>query len=233
MWEFLPCLHVRCGKLLRSEAEVQRHAAHTQHLNFSESTEEIKPLTEEEKKEQAQKWERERVNIIFIISFIRLQEKIKQRRTERETKEKDEEKKREQVRRKTGQELTQIKHEMEMKEAMKIAEQKRREKMEEKLARYAHPPDDTLAWRYFSRKKVLDDIARDRANRAERDRAEKQAAQPTQNNTTSTPTPVAQPKKEYDSCKLQVCKQPLVYVFEWGCNMKSTKGTVIPDVLIL
>ena len=231
MWEFLPCLHVRCGKLLRSETEVQRHAVHTQHLNFSESTEEIKPLTEEEKKEQAQKWER--VNIIFIISFIRLQEKIKQRRTERETKEKDEEKKREQVRRKTGQELTQIKHEMEMKEAMKIAEQKRREKMEEKLARYAHPPDDTLAWRYFSRKKVLDDIARDRANRAEKDRAEKQAAQPTQNNTTSTPTPVAQPKKEYDSCKLQVCKQPLVYVFEWGCNMKSTKGTVIPDVLTL
>lgn len=53
-------MHVRCGKLLRSEAEVQRHAAHTQHLNFSESTEEIKPLTEEEKKEQAQKWERER-----------------------------------------------------------------------------------------------------------------------------------------------------------------------------
>ncbi|CAG5133023.1 unnamed protein product, partial [Candidula unifasciata] len=41
-----------CGKILRNEMEVQTHAARTQHASFSESTEEIKPLTEEEKKEQ-------------------------------------------------------------------------------------------------------------------------------------------------------------------------------------
>ena len=41
-----------CGKQLRSELEVQTHAGRTGHQNFSESVEEIKPLTEEEKKEK-------------------------------------------------------------------------------------------------------------------------------------------------------------------------------------
>ena len=43
-------LLLSCGKLLRSDVEVQAHASRTGHSNFAESTEEIKPLTEEEKK---------------------------------------------------------------------------------------------------------------------------------------------------------------------------------------
>ena len=42
----------RCGKLFKSELDAQAHAARTQHANFSESVDEIKPLTEEEKKAQ-------------------------------------------------------------------------------------------------------------------------------------------------------------------------------------
>lgn len=45
----------RCGKLLKSELDAQAHAARTQHDQFSESTEEVKPLTEEEKKIQLEK----------------------------------------------------------------------------------------------------------------------------------------------------------------------------------
>lgn len=63
-------MHVfSCGKILKDEAAVQVivcvymmanlfsclqqvHAARTKHQNFSESTEEVKPLTEEEKKAQ-------------------------------------------------------------------------------------------------------------------------------------------------------------------------------------
>ena len=45
----------RCGKLLRTELDAQAHAARTQHTQFSESTEEIRPLTEEEKKAQLAK----------------------------------------------------------------------------------------------------------------------------------------------------------------------------------
>ena len=39
-----------CGKRFRGTAEVEFHASKTQHENFSQSVEEIAPLTEEEKK---------------------------------------------------------------------------------------------------------------------------------------------------------------------------------------
>lgn len=38
-----------CGRQLRSHAQAEFHASKTGHINFSESTEVIKPLTEEEK----------------------------------------------------------------------------------------------------------------------------------------------------------------------------------------
>jgi len=44
-----------CGKLLKSEDEAQLHATRSGHANFSESTEEVKPLTEEERKAQLAK----------------------------------------------------------------------------------------------------------------------------------------------------------------------------------
>lgn len=41
-----------CGKKFRSQAQAEFHASKTQHVDFSESTEEIAPLTEEQKKER-------------------------------------------------------------------------------------------------------------------------------------------------------------------------------------
>lgn len=38
-----------CGKKFRSHAQAEYHATKTEHVDFSESTEEIAPLTEEEK----------------------------------------------------------------------------------------------------------------------------------------------------------------------------------------
>lgn len=38
-----------CGKLLKSEAEVEFHAVKSSHVNFSESTDEVKPLSEAER----------------------------------------------------------------------------------------------------------------------------------------------------------------------------------------
>lgn len=43
-----------CGKLLKSAAFASFHAEKSGHTNFEESTEEIKPLTEEEKKQKLQ-----------------------------------------------------------------------------------------------------------------------------------------------------------------------------------
>lgn len=39
-----------CGKKFRSQGQAEFHASKTEHVDFSESTEEIAPLTEEEKK---------------------------------------------------------------------------------------------------------------------------------------------------------------------------------------
>ena len=39
-----------CGKKFRSQAQAEFHASKTQHVDFAESTEEIAPLTEEDKK---------------------------------------------------------------------------------------------------------------------------------------------------------------------------------------
>lgn len=38
-----------CGKKFRSHAQAEYHATKTEHVDFSESTEELAPLTEEEK----------------------------------------------------------------------------------------------------------------------------------------------------------------------------------------
>lgn len=38
-----------CGKKFRSQAQAEFHASKTEHVDFSESTEELAPLTEEEK----------------------------------------------------------------------------------------------------------------------------------------------------------------------------------------
>lgn len=39
-----------CGKKFRSHAQAEFHASKSQHVDFSESTEELAPLTEDQKK---------------------------------------------------------------------------------------------------------------------------------------------------------------------------------------
>lgn len=41
-----------CGKKFRSQAQAEFHASKSQHVDFSESTEEIAPLTEDQKKQK-------------------------------------------------------------------------------------------------------------------------------------------------------------------------------------
>lgn len=159
-----------CGKLFRNAEYAELHAVKTQHSNFSESTEEIKPLTSEEK----------------AAKLKDIEDKMKQRRSEREAQEKEEAVQREKLRRRQGQEIqeTKAKHdEMEMK---KIAEQRRLDKLEEKAAK----------------QRVLDQIARDKAERAAKFAKKTDAPPPP----VTPPVPVvpAGPKKEYDECRLQI-----------------------------
>jgi len=108
-----------CNRLFRTSEEVEFHAAKTGHSNFSESTEEKKPLTEDEKKEQLKK----------------IEELMKQKRIEREEKEKADQLEQEKRRIQSGKELGSIRKKLEDEAMKKIAEERRREKEDEKKAR--------------------------------------------------------------------------------------------------
>ncbi|RUS77393.1 hypothetical protein EGW08_014839, partial [Elysia chlorotica] len=164
-----------CGKLLKSEMDAQAHAARTQHSSFSESVEEIKPLTEEEKKEQ----------------LAKLQDRIKQKRLEKEEEAKKEQIAREKMRRNQGRDLGAAKQKLEEAEMRKIAEERRREKMEEKMARQRV-------------KDQIEKDKRDRAAKfaKEKEAVSTSAAAPSASPAT-TPA-VAQPPKEYTDCRLQI-----------------------------
>ncbi|XP_017299956.2 UBX domain-containing protein 1-B-like [Diaphorina citri] len=108
-----------CGKLFQTQVEIEFHAAKSGHSNFSESTEEKKPLTEEEKAEKLKK----------------VEDMLKQKRREREEKEKLEALEREKNRIKAGKEMIEAKKRLEDAEMKKILEQRKRDKEEERLAR--------------------------------------------------------------------------------------------------
>ncbi|XP_059613828.1 UBX domain-containing protein 1 [Phlebotomus argentipes] len=108
-----------CGRQFRSSVEVEYHAVKSGHSSFSESTDEKKPLTEEEKKEQ----------------LAQLEEKLKKKRAEREEKEKVEALDREKNRIRSGKDLLEARRKMEEIEMAKIVEARKREKIEEKLAK--------------------------------------------------------------------------------------------------
>ncbi|XP_046343437.1 UBX domain-containing protein 1-like [Haliotis rufescens] len=163
-----------CGKLLRSEMDAQAHAARTQHASFSESTEEIKPLTDEEKKQKLQD----------------LQDRLKQRRMAKDEEEKKEQIAREKARRTTNKELGMAKQKIEEEEIKKIAEHRRREKMEERQARER------------VREQIAKDKA-DRAakfGKTSQHSPPSAACPPASTQTTGA----AAAPKEYDTCRLQI-----------------------------
>ncbi|XP_023955165.2 UBX domain-containing protein 1 [Bicyclus anynana] len=108
-----------CGKLLKDQDEMEYHAAKSNHSSFSESTEEKKPLTEEERKAQ----------------MALLEERMKQKRKEREEKEKAEALERERIRIKSGKDMQEARQRLQEQEMQKLVEQRRREKLEDQRAR--------------------------------------------------------------------------------------------------
>jgi len=101
-----------CGKKFRTHVEAEFHATKTEHTDFSESTDEIAPLTEEERKAK--------------LETLRL--KLAAKRAELSEQEKAERKKNEEIRRKSTKEGQDIKDALQQKERIKEAEKKRKEK---------------------------------------------------------------------------------------------------------
>ncbi|KAL1994353.1 hypothetical protein VTN49DRAFT_3022 [Thermomyces lanuginosus] len=108
-----------CGKKFRSHAQAEFHASKTQHVDFSESTEEIAPLTEEQKKQKLQE----------------LREKLAAKRAAQAEQDKIDQKRNEEIRRKSTKESLDIREELQRKEQMKEAAKRRQEKKEEAEAR--------------------------------------------------------------------------------------------------
>ncbi|KAF2759593.1 hypothetical protein EJ05DRAFT_474675 [Pseudovirgaria hyperparasitica] len=108
-----------CGKGFRSTAQAEFHASKSGHENFEESTEEIKPLTEEEKAAKLQE----------------LKEKLAAKRVGLTEQEKAEKKQNEMIRRKATKESQDIKEQLQVKERLKEAQAKKKEKQDEIDAR--------------------------------------------------------------------------------------------------
>jgi len=101
-----------CGKKFRSTAQAEFHASKTEHQDFSESTEEVAPLTEEEKK----------------AKLVELREKLAAKRAGMSEQDKIDKKRNEEINRKKTKESQDIKEELAKKEQINEAAAKRREK---------------------------------------------------------------------------------------------------------
>lgn len=101
-----------CGKKFRSQSQAEFHASKTEHMNFAESTEEIAPLTDEEKKAKLEE----------------LRQRLAEKRKGLSEQDKIDAKRNEQIRLKATKEQSDAKEELARKEQIKEAQAKRREK---------------------------------------------------------------------------------------------------------
>ncbi|KAJ5445171.1 Ubiquitin-associated/translation elongation factor EF1B N-terminal eukaryote [Penicillium cf. griseofulvum] len=104
-----------CGKKFRGQSQAEFHASKSGHVDFAESTEEIAPLTEEQKKQR----------------LTELREKLAAKRAVLSEQDKIDKKKNEEIRRKSTKESQDAKEELERKQQLKEAAKKKKEKQDE------------------------------------------------------------------------------------------------------
>ncbi|KAF4766219.1 hypothetical protein N7455_005661 [Penicillium solitum] len=104
-----------CGKKFRGQSQAEFHASKSGHVDFAESTEEIAPLTEEQKKQR----------------LTELREKLAEKRAGLSEQDKIDKKKNEEIRRKSTKESQDAKEDLERKQQLKEAAKKKKEKQDE------------------------------------------------------------------------------------------------------
>ncbi|EED23753.1 UBX domain protein, putative [Talaromyces stipitatus ATCC 10500] len=168
-----------CGKKFRSQAQAEFHASKTEHTDFSESTEEVAPLTEEERKAR----------------LAELREKLAAKRAIQSEQDKADQKRNEEIRRKHTKESQDIKEELQRKERIKEAAQKKKEKQEEIEAKAR------------IRAKIAAD-KEERRLKAEREKAERAGQAPPQPAAPSLPTTsgavTSKPASAYTETRLRL-----------------------------
>ncbi|GAA5827749.1 hypothetical protein JCM11251_007654 [Rhodosporidiobolus azoricus] len=113
----LKCME--CGKIFKNTALAQYHGTKSGHSQFEESTEEVKPLTEEEKAQKLKE----------------LRAKMDEKRRAQAVADAADAKRNEEIRRKSGKEEAQRREELKVKEAQREAEKRRKEKADDVAAR--------------------------------------------------------------------------------------------------
>ncbi|RPB28315.1 hypothetical protein L211DRAFT_860045 [Terfezia boudieri ATCC MYA-4762] len=108
-----------CGKLFNTKPKAEFHASRTGHDNFEESTEEAKPMTEEEK----------------AAHLEMLRKKLAEKRATQAIVDQKTQRANEAIRRKNDAESDRIKEELRKREQLKEAEKRRREKQEDAIAK--------------------------------------------------------------------------------------------------
>lgn len=108
-----------CGKLFNTPLKAQFHASRTGHEDFEESTEEVKPMTEEEK----------------AAHLEMLRKKLAEKRATQAIVDQKAQRANEAIRRKNDAEADRIKEELRKREQLKEAEKRKREKQEDALAK--------------------------------------------------------------------------------------------------
>ncbi|KAH8991725.1 ubiquitin-related domain-containing protein [Lactarius akahatsu] len=169
-----------CGKIFKNTALANFHAEKSGHDQFEESTEEIKPLTEEEKQQK----------------LLELREKMNEKRAKKAAEDAKEAKANELIRRKAGKEASQIKEDLKNKQILKDLEAKRREKEDDKKALAAI-------------KAQIEADKRQRAQKAAQEKALRDGAAPPTDAAGSSapsaaPAPTSVPGREFKDTRLQI-----------------------------
>ncbi|KIY47723.1 hypothetical protein FISHEDRAFT_74389 [Fistulina hepatica ATCC 64428] len=167
-----------CGKVFKNTELANYHAEKSGHDQFEESTEEIKPLTEEEKKQRLEEL-RERM---AAKRAVKAQEQAKEDRAN------------EVIRRKAGKDLNKIKDDLKLKEAEKEAKQKIKDKIEERKARERV-------------RAQIEADKRERAEKAAREKALRMGQSAPQPAPAVAPTPAAQStgaSKDHKETRLRI-----------------------------
>ena len=108
-----------CGNKFRTQAQAEFHASKTEHMNFEETTEEIAPLTEEEKK----------------AKLDDLRAKLAAKRAGQSVQDKLDQKRNEEINRKKQKDQQEIKEELQKKEQIKEAQNRKKEKQDDIAAK--------------------------------------------------------------------------------------------------
>ncbi|OAQ61554.1 UBA/TS-N domain-containing protein [Pochonia chlamydosporia 170] len=168
-----------CGKKFRNHDLATFHATKTDHTDFSESTEEIAPLTEEERKAKLEE----------------LRERLKAKRAVQSVQDKADAKRNEQIRQKSTKESQDLKEELARKEQIKEAAKKRQEKQ-----------DDMEAKKRIKAKIEADKAERRR--KAEEAKAAREGRAPEVAAGSAAPAPAAvappKPKADHNTARLRL-----------------------------